>query len=390
MKILVALSRPAIAAAAGAATLLVISALIGAPNLPIAVAFFVAFLVAAAVQQLDRPRAIGREGFWRVTRPGVRRPIAAAPAVGMGPFDRFDDRAKRVLALAQDEALRLRHDSIGPEHVLLGLIREDGGAARVLRSLGLDLSQARQTLERSVGLGRAATTPSEITLSPRTKKVIELAIDEARRMGTAGVGTEHLLLGVAREDEAAGSRTLESLGLSLARIRTAVQSTLGVPESAEPVRPGTPGGDLDRFSDRGKRILVFAQEEATRLRHNYIGTEHLLLGLVRDDDGAGARALATSGVDLDEVREAVRFIIGLGERPVSASEITMSPRTKKVIHFALEEADRLAHAHAGTGHMLLGLIREGEGIAMGVLDSLKVDRDHLRARTLENIANGLP
>src|SRR3989442_6624211 len=101
----------------------------------------------------------------------------------MGPFDRFNDRAKRVLALAQDEAIRFNHNYIGTEHLLLGLVREgEGVAARVLDSLGVELSKVRKAVEFIVGRGEAATSPSEITLSPRTKKVIELAIDETRKL----------------------------------------------------------------------------------------------------------------------------------------------------------------------------------------------------------------
>src|ERR671930_2389236 len=113
----------------------------------------------------------------------------------MGPFDRFNHRAKRILALAQDEALRFNHNYIGVEHLLLGLIREgQGTAARALDSLGLDLGKARSSVEFIIGRGDSTVTPRDITLSPRTKKVVELAIDESRKLGHSYVGTEHLLL----------------------------------------------------------------------------------------------------------------------------------------------------------------------------------------------------
>src|SRR6266511_4714634 len=148
----------------------------------------------------------------------------------MGPFDRFNDRAKRTLALAQDEAIRFNHNYIGVEHLLLGLIREgEGVAARVLDSLGVDLSKARTNVEFIIGRGDSTTAPSEITLSPRTKKVIELAIDEARKLGHSHVGTEHLLLGLVREGEGIASGVLESLGVTLERVRNDVIATLGHP-----------------------------------------------------------------------------------------------------------------------------------------------------------------
>src|SRR5437867_554684 len=159
----------------------------------------------------------------------------------MGPFDRFNDRAKRVLALAQDEAIRFNHNYIGTEHLLLGLVREgEGVAARVLDSLGVELSKVRTAVEFIIGRGDSTTSPSEITLSPRTKKVIELAIDEARKLGHSHVGTEHLLLGLVREGEGIASGVLESLGVSLEKVRHQVIATLGQqhPQAAETTPAG--------------------------------------------------------------------------------------------------------------------------------------------------------
>src|SRR5579859_6339508 len=146
----------------------------------------------------------------------------------MGPFDRFNDRAKRVLALAQDEAIRFNHNYIGTEHLLLGLVREgEGVAARVLGSLGVELSKVRTAVEFIIGRGDSTTSPSEITLSPRTKKVVELAVDEARKLGHSHIGTEHLLLGLVREGEGAAASLLESLGVSPEKVREQVSAALG-------------------------------------------------------------------------------------------------------------------------------------------------------------------
>src|SRR5919204_6637892 len=146
----------------------------------------------------------------------------------MGPFDRFNDRAKRVLALAQDEAIRLNHNYIGPEHLLLGLVREgEGVAARALDSLGVQLAKVRTAVEFIVARGDSTTTPSQITLAPRTKRIIELAIEEARKLGHSHVGTEHLLLGIVREGESVASGILESLGVSLEKVRHQVIATIG-------------------------------------------------------------------------------------------------------------------------------------------------------------------
>ena len=137
---------------------------------------------------------------------------------------------------------------------------------------------------------------------------------------------------------------------------------------------------FEKFSERARRVLSLAQEEAQRFNHNYIGTEHVLLGLVRETDGIAAKVLANLGVELNKVRSAVEFIIGRGERS-SPGEIGLTPRAKKVIELAVDEARRLNHHHIGTEHLLIGLMREGEGVAAGVLESLGVNLDRVRGET---------
>ena len=134
---------------------------------------------------------------------------------------------------------------------------------------------------------------------------------------------------------------------------------------------------FDKFTERARRVLTLAQEEAQRFNHNYIGTEHLLLGLVREGDGVAAKVLANLGVELNKVRSAVEFIIGRGDR-ATTGEIGLTPRAKSVIELAVDEARRLNHSYIGTEHLLLGLVREGEGIAAGVLESLGVNLERVR------------
>jgi len=135
---------------------------------------------------------------------------------------------------------------------------------------------------------------------------------------------------------------------------------------------------FDKFSERARRVLTFAQEEAQNLKHNYIGTEHILLGLAREDEGVAARVLVSLGVNLTKVRSAVEFIIGRGEKPASR-ETGLTSRAKKVIELAIDEARSLGHNYIGTEHLLLGLLREGEGVAAGVLDSFGLTPDKVRA-----------
>ena len=137
---------------------------------------------------------------------------------------------------------------------------------------------------------------------------------------------------------------------------------------------------FEKFSERARRVLSLAQEEAQRFNHNYIGTEHILLGLVRETDGVAARVLSSLNVELSKVRSAVEFIIGRGERP-SPGDIGLTPRAKKVIELAVDEARRLSHHYIGTEHLLIGIMREGEGVAAGVLESLGVSLDKVRTET---------
>ena len=138
---------------------------------------------------------------------------------------------------------------------------------------------------------------------------------------------------------------------------------------------------FEKFTERARRVLTLAQEEAQHFSHSYIGTEHILLGLVREDEGVAARVLVNLGVVLSKVRSAVEFIIGRGEKATS-DEIGLSPRAKRVIELAIDEARHLGHNYIGTEHLLLGLLREGEGIAASVLDSFGITLERARAETV--------
>ena len=146
------------------------------------------------------------------------------------------------------------------------------------------------------------------------------------------------------------------------------------------------GSRFEKFSERARRVLSLAQEEAQRFNHNYIGTEHILLGLVRETEGVAARVLNGLNADLTKVRSAVEFIIGRGERPAQG-DIGLTPRAKKVVELAVDEARRMNHTYIGTEHLLIGLLREGEGVAAGVLESLGVNLEKVRAETHRVLSN---
>ncbi len=138
---------------------------------------------------------------------------------------------------------------------------------------------------------------------------------------------------------------------------------------------------FEKFTERTKHVLAFSQDEAQRLRHTHIGPEYLLLGLIREGNGVAARALRDLGVDLDVSRERVEYIIGHGHHYVRG-DIGFTPRAKRVVQFAVDEARRYNHHYVGTEHLLLGIIREGNGVAADMLERQGVTLDDARAAVL--------
>jgi ATP-dependent Clp protease ATP-binding subunit ClpA len=140
------------------------------------------------------------------------------------------------------------------------------------------------------------------------------------------------------------------------------------------------------FTDRARRVVVLAQAEARTLNHNYIGTEHILLGLIREGEGVAAKALESLGISLESVRQQVEEIIGQGQQAPSG-HIPFTARAKKVLELALREALQLGHNYIGTEHILLGLIREGEGVAAQVLVRLGADLNRVRQQVIQLLAD---
>jgi hypothetical protein len=143
---------------------------------------------------------------------------------------------------------------------------------------------------------------------------------------------------------------------------------------------------FERFTERARQVVVLAQDEARAFRHNYIGTEHLLLGILREEEGLAARVLEALDVSLEEVRAEVTRIVGSGEE-LATGQIPFTPRGKKVLELALREALSLGHNHIGTEHILLGLVREGEGVAMRILLEFDVDADKIRNEVIRALTS---
>ena len=306
----------------------------------------------------------------------------------MGPFDRFNDRAKRVLALAQDEAIRFNHNYIGTEHLLLGLVREgEGAAARALSSLGVELSKVRTAVEAIIGRGTSTTSPSEITLSPRTKKVVELAIDESRRLGQSHVGTEHLLLGLVRESGHIGSNVLESLGVSLDKVRHQVIATMGQQrpgpaghyESGTWVPSGAPGplryGPWDRLDIDATKAVLRAHWEAGRLGQMEVSAEHLLLGLIASEAEWMQRIWKDLAVDSADLASRIG---SAASGNAARGPLTQSPVVTEIVTRASGIAAQRRSSLVRTEHLLLAIIDEGQTLAATWLASVGGTAERVR------------
>lgn len=326
----------------------------------------------------------------------------------MLPFELFTEAAKKALVLAQAEAVRLAGDSsvVLPEHLLLGLMQEKSGvAAEVLAGLGLD----PDTVCAAVSGAHAAEpeTPLPIGPSTRVRTVFERAFDEARTSRERSVGTQHLLLGLAAEVDGVTAGVFTAAGITTDAIRAEIARVWvesGVEEVSGATReggeatgaahaPGAPGRPLpegltgEGYTEQARDVLALALEEAERYRHSWIGTEHLLIGLLRDERGVARRVLDALGVDLHRVRRVVEGVLGRTEQLVIETP-TMTSRVEKVLMIASEESVRGGRAAIGTEDILLALLMEGEGIAAHVLKDLGAPLEAVRGAIADMRSGG--
>ncbi|MFF7653692.1 Clp protease N-terminal domain-containing protein [Streptomyces sp. NPDC007983] len=268
-------------------------------------------------------------------------------------FEHFTDRARRAVVLAQEEAREHNHHHIGTEHVLLGLIREEQSpGAEFLRSFGVPVAGVREQVESTLTRG---TTPlsGHIPFTPAARQALKDAQLESLQLGTTDITPEHLLLGLMDEKGGIATRVLGPYGIGRAAMRERVR------ERAAGGPAPTASEFFARFTDRARRALMEGQEAARKLHHNHLGTEHILLGLF-PAEGVAATALHTLGITQDAVRERLVRSAGFGTKPPTGS-IPFTPRAKMALEMALKDALTLGHNYIGTEHLLLGLMREGEG-----------------------------
>ncbi len=222
----------------------------------------------------------------------------------------FTDRVRMVLQLAREEAARLRHEYVGTEHILLGLIREgEGVAAAVLTNLNVDLEEVSAKIEETVKPGKAAASAGpDLPYTSRAKKVLEFAMMEARELDHSYVGTEHLLLGVLREEKGIGAQVLVDAGVSLQEARSEVLRLLGTEKGEAPA-----AAPPLLYTPAARGSLQLALQDARDLQAVSVGPEHLLLGVLRvlltaPTGSAGATLAAllnAAGLTPERVREVI-------------------------------------------------------------------------------------
>ncbi len=311
-------------------------------------------------------------------------------------FERFTDRARKVMALANQEAQRLNHEYIGTEHILLGIVKEGSGVgATVLKNLGVDIKQLRREVEKLVRSGPNMITMGKLPQTPRARRVVEYAIEEARALGHNYVGTEHLLLGLLRETEGIAAQVLMNVGLKLEDVRQEVLNLLGAVTgrtSDAPlwgIGPDMPWVEMPvRLGDRALGVMVSARREAQQSHQEHVQTEHVLLSLVEESNGLAVVALRSLGVDTQKLRPAVEKLALSGPAPASPGGPAPSNPVKEAIWRATEDAYRQDCAFVDTGNLLIGLIADPESTAARVLTSLGPNLDTIRAKVLELRASG--
>ncbi|MBB6118572.1 Clp protease N-terminal domain-containing protein [Nocardiopsis algeriensis] len=290
-------------------------------------------------------------------------------------FERFGKRARRVVALAEEEARELHHDHIGTGHLLLGLLREgESAAALALADLGVGHGSALAGVVGEVGRGRGRPA-GHILFTPRAKDSLEQSLREALLLGHKYIGAEHLLLGLLPVEGTAG-RVLRGLGVSPEQVRRQVYRALD--HLKESRKRGA--GLFGRFDSGAQRAVVLAQEEARELRHDHIGAEHLLLGLLLVG-GTAAKALHGLGIQASAVRGHIGETAGFGEgRP--EGHIPFNPEARRALSGASREAALLGHDRIGAAHLLLGLVRMPDSAAARLLSGLGAAPDAVRLQVL--------
>ncbi len=309
-------------------------------------------------------------------------------------YEHFTEQAKAVMRSAGAAAVLYHHNFINTEHILFGIFSADSGpAVETLRFLGFDRSSFPRAFRQAVAQGPVDVETKDPALAPRAIGTVRLALLEAREQGQDRVDVPHLLLALLRDQEGMAARILRGKGITYEVVRDMIQiankqwEALVNPNPEhqnqnQALRPLENAPMYERFTDRARKVMQLANQEAQRYNHEYIGTEHILLGLVKEGSGVAANVLKNLTIDLRRIRSEVEKIVQRGPDMVTMGKLPQTPRAKKVIEYSIEEARNLNHNYVGTEHLLLGLLREEEGVAAQVLMNLGLKLEDVREGVL--------
>lgn len=284
----------------------------------------------------------------------------------------FTERVRKVLAMAREEAARLHHEYVGIEHMLLAIAREgEGVASAVLQNLSVDRDAIIALIEDTVKRGKAtAAVGPDLPYTSRGKKVLELAMSEARSFSHSYVGTEHLLLGVLAEEKGIGAQVLNELGLTLQKAREETLRLLGseqpkrtdrlVAHAATPgyARSRSPYGValVDDFTGRARDVLRAAYEEAASRDHAAVELSHVLLALASREDGMAAVLIDQVAGSRKALADALVERLPDKEGDRDRRSLQLAANTQVALDSALIEASKDGHRRAGTQHLLLAVL----------------------------------
>jgi ATP-dependent Clp protease ATP-binding subunit ClpA len=285
---------------------------------------------------------------------------------------------------------------VGTETILLGLIREDSGlAANALKKHGLSVEILREEVEKILGFGLGPVV-LEIPFTARAKRVLTHSWNVSEKSNAKVIGTGHILLGLVleaqeseNEEEQSGAyRVLKNTGVSLSKLYDDVVAMIEQDVSPTSARAKGPSYLESLGITLPQTIAVFesAQEEARVVGQSFVGTEQLLLGVIAQSDCVSSELLRSFGVSMERARVEIENIIGRGYSFVPA-EIPLTPRAKRALELSWTEARERGQNYIGTEHLLLGLIREGSGVAVKVLENMGVKPELLRQKLLEKMGN---
>ncbi len=293
-------------------------------------------------------------------------------------FERFTEKAIKVIMLAQEEARRLGHNFVGTEQILLGLIGEGTGiAAKTLKGKGATLKQARIEVEKIIGRGSGFVSV-EIPFTPRAKRVLEHSWDEARQMGHNYIGTEHLLLGVIREGEGVGARVLENMDIPLTSIRPEVIKRIAesVQTEKKPISVGKPEAENDQVNKEMFDLLMnFTSEETVKTARQLAKIRSDKFSAIKDQEFDQAAALREAEIELAETLQEliVTHKQSRSRDLVIPSLDRFTDSALKVILLARQECRRIGFNRLGTEQILIALIEENSGITGKVLQAAGCD-----------------